>query len=357
MNSRNRRRNRQASMKARLGLAGAVLVGGGAIGVAAVAANSNGGATTASSAGYIMGIHHHIPASQALSGALSTWGRTTASHQRALSMLAQMNPMRNYNVVWGPRHTRFAHTQFAAQRGVVLAVGTVGKKQFLVVRSANGQIHVWWLTGKTGFVNAATNATAMVAMTGNNQAAAQAMVNKNTAPATTQMAGNATTVAKAAAGAFTFTITVTVNGQTFTLTFNAQTGQAMPTTPASPTTMPATTAPATSMPATTMPATSMPATTAPATTMPATTMPATSQAATATPTAPATMQASLKTLMKGDLVFVAGVRSHGQLTAQLVVLLKPANVMATPTTPPASPSVSVSPAPSGSASQFTNNHA
>ena len=44
MNSRNRRRNRQASMKARLGIAAAVLAGGGAAGVA-VAASHSGPAT------------------------------------------------------------------------------------------------------------------------------------------------------------------------------------------------------------------------------------------------------------------------------------------------------------------------
>jgi hypothetical protein len=343
MNSRNRRRNRQANMKARLGLAGAVLVGGGAVGVAAVAANGGGASTTTSAAAYIMGVQHHIPASQALSGALSTWGKTTASHQRALGMLAQMNPMRNFNQVWGPRHTRFAHTQYAAQRGVVTAIGTVANRQFLVVRSANGQMKVWWLTGKTGFVNAAGNAAAMVAMTGNNNAALQAAANKNMMPATNTMAGNMAVANKAAAGGFSFTGTFTINGQTFTITINATTGTGTVT----PTTMPpatgTVTAPATGMGTTTAtaPATGMGTTTA---TAPATGMGTTSM----TPTAPATMPVTLKTLVKGDLVFVAGVRSHGQLSAQLVILLKVATAAPnpgasggqtttiTPSTPPAS---------------------
>ncbi|HEY7260967.1 MAG TPA: hypothetical protein VH589_05720 [Trebonia sp.] len=322
MNSRNRRRNRQASMKARLGLAGAVLVGGGAAGVAVAA--SHGPATTdASAAGYIMGIQHHIPASQALSGALSTWGKTNASHQRALSMLAQMNPMRNFNQVWGPRHTRFAHTQFAAQRGVVTAMGTVRNRTFVVVRSSNGQMKVWWLSGKTALVNAATNNTAMATLTGNNNAAVQAAVNKNTMPAMNQVAGNAAVVNKAAAGSFSFTGTFTINGQTFTITINATTGAGTVT----PTTMPATgtgtaTAPATGMGTTTAtaPATGMGTTTA---TAPATGM------GTTTPTAPATMPITVKSIVKGDLVFITGVRSHGQLSAQLLILLKAA-VTATP---------------------------
>jgi hypothetical protein len=327
MNSRNRRRNRQANMKARLGLAGAVLVGGGAVGVAAVAANGGGASTTASSAGYIMGIQHHIPASQALSGALSTWGKTNASHQRALGMLAQMNPMRNYNQVWGPRHTRFAHTQFAALRGVVTAMGTVKNRQFVVVRSANGQMKVWWLSGNTAFVNAAANATAMVAMTGNNNAAAQAAVNNNTTPAINQMAGNVAAANKAAAGGFSFTGTFTVNGQTFTITINATTGTGTVTPATMPPATGTATAPATGMGTTTAPATGMGTTTA---TAPATGM------GTVTPTAPATMPVTLKSLVKGDVVFVAGVRSHGQLTAQLVILLKVATAV-TPTAPPTTP--------------------
>jgi hypothetical protein len=333
MNSRNRRRNRQANMKARIGLAGAVLVGGGAVGVA-VAASHGPATTNASAAAYMMGIRHNMPASQALSGALSTWGKTNVSHQRALMMLAQMNPMRNFNQVWGPRHTRFAHTQFAAQRGVVTAAGTVMNRQFVVVRSANGQQKVWWVSGKTALVNAATNNMAMLALTGNNPAAVQAAVNKNTMPAMNQVAGNAAMVNKAAAGSFSFTGTFTINGQTFTITINATTGTGTVT----PTTMPpatgTATAPATGMGTTTAtaPATGMGTTTA---TAPATgmgtktaTAPATGMG-TVTPTAPATMPMTVHTIAKGDLVFITGVRSHGQLIGQLLILLK-AGMAATP---------------------------
>jgi hypothetical protein len=50
---------------------------------------------------------------------------------------------------------------------------------------------------------------------------------------------------------------------------------------------------------------------------------------TTTPTAPATMPITVKSIVKGDLVFITGVRSHGQLSAQLLILLKAA-VTATP---------------------------
>ena len=334
MNSRNRRRNRQANMKARIGLAGAVLVGGGAVGVA-VAASHGPATTNASAAAYMMGIRHNMPASQALSGALSTWGHTNASHQRALLMLAQMNPMRNFNQVWGPRHTRFAHTQFAAQRGVVTATGTVMGKQFVVVRSANKTQKVWWVSGNTALVNAATNNMAMLALTGNNTAAVQAAVNKNATPAMNQVAGNTAMVNKAAAGSFSFTGTFTINGQTFTITINATTGTGTVT----PTTMPpatgTATAPATGMGTTTAtaPATGTGTTTA---TAPATGM------GTMTPTAPATMPMTVHTIAKGDLVFISGVRSHGQLIGQLLILLQ-AGATTTPTTGTGGQTMTVSP--------------
>jgi hypothetical protein len=333
MNSRNRRRNRQASVKARLGIAAAVLAGGGAAGVA-VAASHNAGpsSTEASSAGYIMSIHHHISVQDALSSALSTWGRSASSHQRALNTLAQMAPMQNYTQVWGPRHTRWAHTQFVAQRGVVVAVGTIRGKQFLVVRSANGGLKLWWLNANTGFVNTAANSTALVAMTGDNKSAVQAAVNNNTAPAMQQMAGSMANAAKAAAGGFSFSGTITINGQTFTFSFSSSTG----TGTVSPSGMPSGTTMASATPSTTASGTTM-ASATPSTTASGTTM----ASASATPTTSATMPTTLQGLVKGDLVLVTGVRQHGQLVAQLVLLLKPATVTPNPST---SSSMTVTPA-------------
>ena len=71
MIGRNRRGNRQAGMKARLGVATAVLVGGGAVGVAAVAAANHGPATTTvDSAAY--SFSHTLSMQQALTSAFST---------------------------------------------------------------------------------------------------------------------------------------------------------------------------------------------------------------------------------------------------------------------------------------------
>jgi hypothetical protein len=53
------------------------------------------------------------------------------------------------------------------------------------------------------------------------------------------------------------------------------------------------------------------------------------------------MPTTLQGLVKGDLVLVTGVRQHGQLVAQLVLLLKPATVTPNPST---SSSMTVTPA-------------
>jgi len=133
MNGRNRRRNRQAGMKARLGIATAVLVGGGAVGVAALAAANQGPATTAAdSAAY--SFSHTLSMQQALTSAFSTM---SWSQQRTLTTLGHMAPLRTFSQFTWHR------TTLAAQRGVVLAV----TKKFLVVKSAHGKPQVWWLRG------------------------------------------------------------------------------------------------------------------------------------------------------------------------------------------------------------------
>src|SRR5215831_10684300 len=152
MTGRTRRGSRQAKMRARLGIATALLIGGGAAGVAAVAANNHGPAsTTTESAGFIMNFHHHISEQAALSSAISTWA---SSQQKSMNTLAQMVPMRSFSQVW------HRHTMLAAQRGVVV----LATKRFLLVKSANGQLHLWWLSATTKFKNVTANATGMTAM-------------------------------------------------------------------------------------------------------------------------------------------------------------------------------------------------
>jgi len=313
MNSRNRRRNRQASMKARLGLAAAVLAGGGAAAVAVAAShNSSATPTTADSAGYVLRFQHTVSEQQALTSALNMWN---SNQSRSLSTLAQMAPMRTFS------QFTWHHTQFAAQRGVVVAA----TKQFIVVKSANGKLELWFLNHWTRQKNVTVNPTGMVAMSGNNVAAHTAALTGNTVPAAVAMAGSASTVNQINAPV-TKPVTITINTgtETITITITQTTATVTPSAPATGTGT--TTAPATGTGTTTAPATGTGTTTAPATGMATTTAPATAMAATsAAPTAttgmPTTMPA--KTVARGDLVFVIGVRSHGKLTAELILFSVP----------------------------------
>ncbi len=283
MTGRNRRR---AGMKARIGVAAAVLIGGGAAGVAAVAANNPGPAsTTATEAGYIMGFRHHIREDAALGSAMNTWGR---SHQASLNTLAQMVPMRTFSQVWGGWRHR---TMYAAQRGVVV----LANRNFLLVKSANGQYHLWWLTRTTAFTNVTANAAGMTAMTGNNPAAVQAVVNRNTATAQTVMAGSPTAVAQMNTPVAKPTVVTIVSGnQIITITISTAAQQGMTATP---------TATATVSPTFTPTATAM-------TTQPVTT--------------------AMHGVARGDLVLITGVRVHGRLLAKLVLFAAPATVTPTP---------------------------
>ena len=310
MNGRNRRHNRQAGMKARLGIATAVLVGGGAVGVAALAAANQGPATTAAdSAAY--SFSHTLSMQQALTSAFSTM---SWSQQRTLTTLGHMAPLRTFSQFTWHR------TTLAAQRGVVLAV----TKKFLVVKSAHGKPQVWWLRGAK-LINVTANATGSVAMMGNN-AAAKAAAMGNTAPAANAMAGGMAAMQQAVAPTKPITITISTGTQVITITISAVNGAPMasvsPSTSgsASPSTMGSASP---SVMGSVMP----------------------SQAMTVTPTPPATMAANDK-IAAGDFVMVAGVKVHGSLIARLVLF------SATNTVNPApSASTSTSVAPTGTVSQ------
>ena len=322
MIGRNRRGNRQANMKARLGVATAVLVGGSAIGVAAVAAASHGPATTtAQSAGFTLNFHHTISEQTALSTAFDFWGR---SQQRSLTTLAEMTPMRTFSQVW--RH----HTEFAVQRGIVV----LATKKFLLVKSANGSLHLWWLNGGTKFENVSNTATGMAAMTGSTTAAKAAMVTNTMVPAATVMAGSTAVVNQMAAPVAKPT-TITVSTGTLTITITITSATATVTTP---TTTTATVAP------TATPTTSVTPTPTATPTLFATPTPTATPTlfATPTPTATATQPTFTATrgVMRSDLVFVAGFRIHGFLIAKLVLFAAPTNVTPVPTV---SPTVTVTP--------------
>ena len=352
MNSRNRRRNRQASMKARLGIAAAVLAGGGAAGVAVAASHSGPATTTVDNAGYVLNFHHTVSEQQALTSALNMWN---SNQSRSLTTLAQMAPMRTFSQFMWHR------TQFAAQRGVVVAA----TKQFIIVKSANGKLELWWLNHWTKQKNVTANPTGMVAMTGNNVAAHTAATTGNTAPMAATMAGSAAVVNQMAAPV-TKPITITVNTgtETITITITQTTATVAPTPTTTTTGMAAPTGMATATVAPTTTATGMGTATATPTTTAtgmgtATTAPTGMATGTATAAPMATMTTmptttAAKTVARGDLVFVVGFRSHGKLTAELIlfsvpktaVTTTPANTATVTTTTPATgatPAASASP--------------
>jgi hypothetical protein len=316
MISRNRRGNRQANMKARIGIAAAVLVGGSAVGVAAVAAASHSPATTtaAQSAGFSLNFHHRISEQVALASALNTWA---TSQQQSLTTLAQMQPMRTFSQVW---HN---HTQFAAQRGIVV----LATKKFLLVKSANGALHLWWLNGHTVFQNVSSTATGMAAMTGSTTAAQAAMATNNMTPAAVTMAGSTAAVNQLAApvakpttvtvstGNVTITITITSTTATVTQPVTTPTVVATPTATATPTLTPTSTPTLSTTPTPTATPTLLP--------IPTPTMTATQSTFTAT-----------RGIQRGDLVLVAGFRVHGFLIAKLVLFAAPTTVTPTPTVTP-----------------------
>ena len=281
MIGRNSRRIRQASLKVRIGIAAAVLAGGGAIGAVAVAASSNSAPSAAQSAGYTMNFRHPISQQQALSSALSTWA---TSQQRSLATLARMAPVKNFATV------RKGRTTFAVQRGVV----ALATRHWLLVKSSNGSLHLWLLNGKTQVKNVTNNATGTAAMTGSGAATTAAMQRGNMAPAAAVMAGTANVAAmNATPRPVTFTISVAGTNVTLSITVT-------PTT-------------ATVAPMTTMAAQTMAAQTGTAMTMAAVRQP---------------VFAATSHVARGDLVLVAGVVKNHFLWAQLVLFSAPK--MATP---------------------------
>ena len=148
---------RSVSMRVRLAVAGAVLVGGGAAGAIAVAA-SHSGAATVQNASYDSGYRHTTSQQTALWTAATGWPKSTMQTRETFTTLATMVPMRTFTLV---QHQR---TTLAAQRGVVEFVS----KKLLVVKSFNGKEHVWLLSQQHGtkFFNVAPSNSGMAAMTG-----------------------------------------------------------------------------------------------------------------------------------------------------------------------------------------------
>ena len=185
---------RGSKLKARLGIAAAVVVGGGAIGAVAVATTSHPSVTTAASAGYSSSYSHYRNQANVLNAALSDYSWSQGRGMALFSHLANTNRVTQ---MW------HGHSLLAFERGrVVLAT-----KQFVLVRAANGTFNVWWLSHGTKVTNVAASKTGTAALTGSNWAATAAMAGQMT-PATAMVTGSTTAAQKVLAPTAP---TVTVN--------------------------------------------------------------------------------------------------------------------------------------------------
>jgi hypothetical protein len=282
---RNRRGSRQASMKARLSIAAAVLVGGGAIGAVAFATSNHSAApstTAATSAGYYWNTprHNQMSVGNALSTALASWN---TSQWTSMTTLTRMAPMRNFATA------QMRHTTFAAQRGVVV----LATRHLLLVQSANGSLHLWLIGHNTAVQNVATSTTGTTAMTGSTQAATAATTLGTLAPAAQTMAGSTTAVTQMTAPVAkptTITIAVAGTNQVITITIANTTAAVTPSGTSAAVT------------------TGIPVT-----------------------TSVVPVMAVNNHIARGDLVFVAGVMTRHQLIAQLVLFTPPTTVTPTPT--------------------------
>ena len=284
MIERDKRGIRRVGVKARLAVAAAVLVGGGAAGVVALAANHGSSAAAASatveSAGFTRSFHHTISEPMALNEALNDEGM---SSQKSMITLADMTPMRTFSQI------EHRHTTFAVQRGIVL----LATKKFLVVRSSNHAIHLWWLSGATRVKDVGSSASGMAAMTGSYTATNSAMATGDMVPSENVVAGSTSLVSQLTTPvAKPTTITINTGGQVITITVASSTATV-------------------------------------------------TQPMTMTMTAPTTRTRQsawwdTRGLQRGDLVLIAGTRTHGKLKAGLVLFAAPLASMPTPSASPTS---------------------
>ena len=260
------RKSRQARLRTRVGLAAAVLAGGGAIGVAAVAVTSHPAATEVKPAAYTSWSGNE---GTMLSAAMSDWSR---SKQATYSQLARLTSARGFSQTW--HHGKL----LAVQRGIVV----LATRRFLILQSGNGSLRLWLLSGATKFQNVSSTTAGTTALTASTTATRQAMNFGNMVPATTMMAGSTTTAAAMltpTTAPQTVTVQVANTDLTVTVTITRSTATVSQTA-----TTPANAAPAWS------PSTY------------------TQNAWHAT-----------SSIARGDLAVVVGARSHGTLHAQLVL--------------------------------------
>jgi len=259
------RRYGKSPVKTRVGIATAILVGGAVAAGAALAAN-HGAAATATSAAYSS---HAANEGTVLSSAISNW---SSSRQTSYAQLARLTQARQFS------QARHQHATVAIQRGIVV----LATKKFLILRSANGSLHLWLLSGATKFQNVSNTMAGTKALTASTSAAQQAMSSGNMIPATWLLAGSPTTAAAMLTptpAAQTVTVQVANTNLTVTVTVTRSTATVSQTA--------------------TMPQAAMPAW----------------HPVTFTQNA---WQATHR-LARGDLALVVGTRSHWTLHARLVL--------------------------------------
>jgi hypothetical protein len=259
------RRYGKSPVKTRVGIATAILAGG-AVAAGAVLAASHGAAATATPAAYSS---HARNEGTILSSAMSNW---SWSRQASYAQLAQLTQARQFS------QANHQGKTVAIQRGIVV----LATKKFLILRSANGSLHLWLLSAGTKFQNVSNTMAGTKALTASTSAAQQAMSSGNMIPATSLLAGSPTTAAAMLTPTpAAQTVTVQVAGTDLTVTVTVTRSMATVSQTA------------------TMPQTAMP----------------TWNPVTFTQNA---WQAT-HALARGDLALVAGTRSHWTLHAQLVL--------------------------------------
>jgi hypothetical protein len=259
------RRYGKTTVKTRVGIATAILVGGAVAAGAALAAN-HGAAATATSAAFSS---HASTEGTILSSAMTNWN---GSRQSSFAQLAQLTQARQFSQV---RHNG---RTLAVQRGIVV----LATKKFLILRSSNGSLHLWLLSGKTKFQNVSNSMAGMRALTASAGAARQAMGSGNMTPATSLLAGNPSTAAAMLTptpAAQTVTVQVANTNLTVTITVTRSMATVNQTA-----------------------------------TMPQAAMPAWSPV-----TFTQNAWRATHAVARGDLALVAGTRSHRTLHAQLVL--------------------------------------
>jgi hypothetical protein len=219
---RYRKGRRQAAMKSRVGIATALLLGGGSIAAIAVATTSQGAATTAQPAAFAA---RYSNEGAALNSVITHWGQ---SRQTAYAELASLTQARQFSQV------SHAGKTLDVQRGIVV----LATKKFLILRSSNGSLHLWLLSRGTRFQNVSDTRAGTSALTASTSATKQAMSSGNMIPATTLLAGSPTVAASLltptpAAQTVTVQVANTDLTVTVTVTRSTATVSATATTPTS----------------------------------------------------------------------------------------------------------------------------